>query len=38
MRPRLLLEPEAQADLAEAFDWYEAQRTGLGSEFLAEVR
>ena|ERR671922_190828 len=37
MQPRLLLAPEAQADLAEAFAWYEAQREGLGSEFLAEV-
>ena len=37
MKPRLLLEPEARADLAEAFVWYEAQRLGLGSEFLAEV-
>ena len=37
MRPRLLLNPEAEADLAEAFDWYEGQRAGLGSEFLAEV-
>jgi plasmid stabilization system protein ParE len=34
---RVLLEPEARADLAEAFDWYENQRLGLGSEFLAEV-
>ncbi len=37
MQPRLLLEPEAQADVAEAFAWYETQRVGLGSEFLAEV-
>ncbi len=37
MKPRLLLEPEAKADLAEAFDWYESQRPGLGSEYLAEV-
>ena len=37
MQPRLLLEPEARADLAEAFVWYEDQRPGLGSEFLAEV-
>ena len=37
MPPRLLLEPEAQADLGEAFLWYETQRLGLGSEFLAEV-
>jgi hypothetical protein len=38
MQPRLLLAPEAQADLAEAYAWYESQRGGLGSEFLAEVR
>ena|SRR5437667_4407157 len=37
MPPRLLLEPEARADLAEAFVWYEEQRPGLGSEFFAEV-
>jgi plasmid stabilization system protein ParE len=37
MRPRLLLKPEAEADIAEAFDWYQAQRTGLGAELLAEV-
>ena len=37
MPPRLLLEPEAEADLAEAFAWYEDQRPGLGSEFFAEV-
>ena len=37
MQPPLLLEPEAKADLAEAFDWYESQRRGLGSEYLAEV-
>ncbi len=35
--PRLLLEPEAEADLEEAFGWYEDQRPGLGSEFFAEV-
>ena len=37
MQPRLLFEDEARADLADAFIWYEAQRSGLGSEFLAEV-
>jgi plasmid stabilization system protein ParE len=37
MQPRLLLEPEAQADLLTAFNWYEAQRVGVGSEFLAEA-
>ena len=37
MPRRLYVEPEADADLAEAFGWYEMQRVGLGSEFLAEV-
>ncbi|HVH66367.1 MAG TPA: type II toxin-antitoxin system RelE/ParE family toxin [Gemmatimonadales bacterium] len=37
MPPRLSLNPEAQADLVEAFGWYEGQRPGLGGEFLAEV-
>ena len=37
MQPRLLLKPEARADLTDAFGWYEGQRAGLGSEFLAEV-
>lgn len=33
----VLTTPEADADIADAFDWYEAQRPGLGAEFLAEV-
>ena len=37
MQPRFLLAPEAKADLADAFAWYKAQRTELGSEFLAQV-
>jgi plasmid stabilization system protein ParE len=37
MPPRLHLSPEAEADLVEAFAWYEGQRPGLGSEFFAEV-
>ena len=37
MPPRLLLSPEAEAELVEAFAWYDGQRAGLGSEFLAEV-
>jgi toxin ParE1/3/4 len=32
------LRVEAKADLAEAFQWYEARRSGLGSEFLQAVR
>lgn len=27
---------EAFADVAEAFSWYQAQRSGLGDEFLAD--
>jgi plasmid stabilization system protein ParE len=28
------IRPEAEADLSEAYGWYEDQRTGLGDEFL----
>jgi len=35
--PRLLIESEAEADLTEAFAWYERQRPGLGEEFLLAV-
>jgi plasmid stabilization system protein ParE len=31
---RLLLRPAAAADVEEAYRWYEAQRQGLGEEFL----
>jgi plasmid stabilization system protein ParE len=30
----LIIHPEAEADIAEAFDWYETRVPGLGSEFL----
>jgi hypothetical protein len=31
--------PEAEADMVEAFDWYENRRAGLGEEFMDdEVR
>jgi plasmid stabilization system protein ParE len=33
----LVVQREAEADLAEAFHWYEARSTGLGHEFLDEV-
>ena len=29
--------PAAQGDIAVAFAWYEAQRTGLGAEFLRAI-
>jgi plasmid stabilization system protein ParE len=34
MNRRLTLQPEAEADLAAAFRWYESQRFGLGTEFM----
>ena len=34
----LLVRPAAAADIDEAFVWYDAQRTGLGDEFLEAVR
>ena len=33
MKP-IIVEPEAEAELREAFDWYESQRAGLGADFL----
>ena len=34
MTRSLIVRPEAEADIAQAFDWYEARLPGLGSEFL----
>jgi plasmid stabilization system protein ParE len=36
-RRPLILEPEAEADLLDAYLWYEKQRAGLGEEFIACV-
>lgn len=33
----LVIRPEAQADLLEARDWYNRQRTGLGEQFVEAV-
>ena len=33
----VVLRPEAQCDLDNAFDWYEQQRPGLGVELVARV-
>jgi plasmid stabilization system protein ParE len=33
-----ILRAAAAADVEEAYDWYEAQREGLGDEFLAAVQ
>ena len=32
-----MLQSEAEADLAEAYQWYERQRVGLGREFIESV-
>ncbi len=34
----VVLRPAAAADIEDAFLWYEAQRAGLGSEFLLALR
>ncbi len=31
---RLLVRPEAEADIEETYHWYENRRNGLGSNFL----
>jgi hypothetical protein len=36
MSRRLVFRRRAEIELAEAVDWYEAQRTGLGADFLLE--
>jgi toxin ParE1/3/4 len=33
----IVLRPEAEADLEDARNWYEAQQIGLGDEFIGEV-
>jgi plasmid stabilization system protein ParE len=35
---RVIIRPNAEADLAEAQAWYESQRAGLGDELLDEIR
>lgn len=37
MNHPLIIRPEAENDLIEARDWYEAQREGLGAEFLTAI-
>ena len=38
MTPRLFVRKAAKADVAAAFDWYEAHRVGLRDEFAEEIR
>ncbi len=37
MKRAVIVRPAAELDLSQARDWYEAQRPGLGSEFLTAV-
>jgi plasmid stabilization system protein ParE len=37
MKRSMTVRPEAEQELSEAFDWYEARVRGLGSEFLLAV-
>jgi plasmid stabilization system protein ParE len=33
----VVVRPAAANDIGDAFDWYEAQRAGLGRQFLDEI-
>lgn len=37
MKPKLAILPPAEADISEAYLWYEARSAGLGSEFHRAV-
>ncbi|HEX6985461.1 MAG TPA: type II toxin-antitoxin system RelE/ParE family toxin [Planctomycetaceae bacterium] len=37
MARELVVRPEAEADLAEVFSWYEGREPGLGYEFFDEI-
>ena len=37
MKYRVIVRPEAEDDLREAYSWYEGKRTGLGYDFLLQV-
>lgn len=37
MNYRIIVRPEAENDLKEAFFWYEDKRHGLGHDFLLQV-
>ena len=34
MLPEIVIRPEAEAEISEAFRWYEDKNEGLGSEFM----
>ena len=37
MPARLIIAPEAEQDVADAYGWYEGRRLGLGEEYLTCV-
>src|SRR5580692_3383136 len=37
MAAELVVAPEAELDVTEAYVWYESRRAGLGEEFLSAV-
>ena len=37
MKYKVIVRPEAEDDLKEAYSWYEDKRTGLGYDFLLQV-
>lgn len=37
MNYEVLIRPEAEADIGEAYHWYEEQNEGLGEEFLRAI-
>lgn len=37
MNYEVLIRPEAETDITEAYEWYEEQAEGLGEEFLRAV-
>ncbi|MGA2714009.1 MAG: hypothetical protein ABSG41_12955 [Bryobacteraceae bacterium] len=37
MAVELVIAPEAELDITEAYSWYEGRRSGLGEEFLSSV-
>ena len=34
---RLIVRPEAEAEIGDAYAWYESQQSGLGERFLEEM-
>ncbi|MBI5143189.1 MAG: type II toxin-antitoxin system RelE/ParE family toxin [Nitrospirae bacterium] len=37
MKYAVIISPEAENDLQDAFSWYEARRDGLGRDFLLQI-